>query len=257
LPGKKERLDQLLVKRGLVESRENAQKLILAGQVMIGTIPASKPGQLVANDSDLRLLQTLKYVSRGGLKLEAALDAFSVEVVGKVVLDIGASTGGFTDLLLQRNAQKVYCVDVGYGQLAWKLRHDPRVKVMERTNARFLTRDKFPEKIDLAVMDVSFIGAHKILKPLAAITDEVILLFKPQFEAGPKDVPKGGIIKDPEVHSRVLIEFYAGLQDWQIRGLIESPLLGGSGNKEFLVHLSKDPGWNEDEFKARVRELIV
>ena len=256
MPPKKQRIDQLLVKRGLVESRETAQKLILAGQVMIGQIPASKAGQLVAEDSDLRLLETLKYVSRGGLKLESALDAFEVQVAGKIVLDVGSSTGGFTDCLLQRNAKQVYCIDVGYGQLAWKLRHDPRVKVMERTNARYLTASSFPDSIDLAVMDVSFIGAHKIMDPLAGITDELVLLLKPQFEAGPADVPKGGIIRDSEIHKRVLLDFYHRIEPWQIHGLIDSPLLGGSGNREFLVHLRKEPGWNEDKFNEKVRELV-
>ena len=254
--GAKQRLDQLLVKRGLVDSRETAQRLILAGQVTIGTVPASKAGQLVAEDADLRVLQPLQYVSRGGLKLESALDIFDVDVTGKVVLDIGASTGGFTDCLLQRNARKVYCIDVGYGQLAWKLRHDDRVKVMERTNARHLTKDAFPESIDLAVMDVSFIGAHKILSPLAQITAEVVLLLKPQFEAGPEDVPRGGIIRDPAVHSRVLLDFFDGLDSWNVQGLIESPLLGGSGNKEFLVHLNRESGWTSEQYRDRVREMI-
>ncbi len=255
MPGKL-RLDQLLVQRGLVESREAAQKLILAGQVLIGHIPAAKAGQLTRLDADIRILQGLKYASRGGIKLEAALDAFGVDVSGKVGLDIGASTGGFTDCLLQRNAAKIYCIDVGYGQLAWRLRHDPRVKVMERTNARYLNKQMFPETIDFAVMDVSFIGANKILEPLAGITNEVILLFKPQFEAGPEDVPKGGIIRDPAIHSRALLDFFNIGSPWQIKGLIDSPILGGSGNREFLVHLSKEHGWSEEEFTRRVRELM-
>jgi 23S rRNA (cytidine1920-2'-O)/16S rRNA (cytidine1409-2'-O)-methyltransferase len=251
----KQRLDQLLVQRGLVESREAAQKLILAGQVMIANVPAAKAGQLIREDAEIRILQGLKYASRGGIKLEAALDAFGVDVSGKVGLDIGASTGGFTDCLLQRNAAKIYCIDVGYGQLAWRLRHDPRVKVMERTNARYLNRQMFPETIDFAVMDVSFIGANKILQPLADITDEVILLLKPQFEAGPKDVPKGGIIRDPATHSRVLMDFFAEGSLWNVKGLIDSPIPGGSGNREFLVHLSKEPGWSEKQFVQRVHEL--
>jgi 23S rRNA (cytidine1920-2'-O)/16S rRNA (cytidine1409-2'-O)-methyltransferase len=252
----KQRLDQLLVQRGLVESREVAQKLILAGQVMIGHVPAAKAGQLIREDADIRVLQKLKFASRGGLKLEAALDAFEIDVSGKVGLDIGASTGGFTDCLLQRNAAKIYCVDVGYGQLAWRLRHDPRVKVMERTNARYLNKQMFPERIDFTVMDVSFIGAKKILEPLADITNEVILLLKPQFEAGPKDVPKGGIIRDPAIHSRVLLDFFEQRSPWQVKGLIDSPIPGGSGNREFLVHLSKEPGWSEEQFVQRVHELM-
>jgi len=252
----KERLDQLLVKRGLVDSREAAQKLILAGQVLIGQTPATKAGKMVPLDADLRVVQGLKYVSRGGLKLESALDSFAIDPAGKTVIDIGASTGGFTDCLLQRNARKVYCVDVGYGQLAWKLRHDSRVQVMERTNARYLTKEKFPEKIDLAVIDVSFISAYKVLEPLANITNQVVLLLKPQFEAGPADVPKGGIIRDSAVHSKVLSSFYQQIAPWQIHGLIESPIPGGSGNKEFLVHLSKEPGWSKEQYTEKIRELI-
>ena len=252
----KQRLDQLLVQRGFVESREAAQKLILAGQVFIGHVPAGKAGKLIPQDAEIRILQGPKYASRGGIKLEAALDAFGLDVGGKVGLDVGASTGGFTDCLLQRNAAKIYCIDVGYGQLAWRLRHDPRVKVMERTNARYLNKQMFPEIIDFAVMDVSFIGANKILEPLADITNEVILLFKPQFEAGPKDVPKGGIIRDPAIHSRVLLDFFDDCSPWSVKGLIDSPILGGSGNREFLVHLSKEPGWSKEEFVQRVRELM-
>jgi 23S rRNA (cytidine1920-2'-O)/16S rRNA (cytidine1409-2'-O)-methyltransferase len=252
----KQRLDQLLVKKGLAESREIAQKLILAGQVTIGQNPATKAGQLVTEEADVRVLKPLKYASRGGLKLEAALDTFGIDVAGKTALDIGASTGGFTDCLLQRNARKVICVDVGYGQLSWKLRHDPRVKVMERTNARYLTQEIIGEPVDLAVMDVSFISANKILEPLAQITAEIVLLLKPQFEAGPKDVPKGGIIRDPAVHRRVLQAFFHQTVSWQLHGLMESPLLGAGGNKEFLVHLSKEPGWSQQQYENRVQELI-
>lgn len=252
----KERLDQILVKRGLVESRETAQRLILAGQVLIGQVPATKAGKMVSVDAELRVLEALKFASRGGLKLEAALDQFRIDPTEKVAIDIGASTGGFTDCLLQRNARKVYCVDVGYGQLAWRLRHDPRVKVMERTNARYITKETFPEKVDLAVIDVSFISAYKILEPLSQITNETILLFKPQFEAGPADVPRGGVIRDPAVHTRVLLALAHQIRPWQIHGLMESPILGGSGNKEFLVHLSKEPGWNEEQYQDKIRELI-
>ena len=252
----KERLDQLLVKRGLAQTRESAQRLILAGQVLIGQTPATKAGKLVPADSELRVIEGLKYASRGGLKLEAALDAFNVDVAGKVIIDVGASTGGFTDCVLQRNARKVYCVDVGYGQLSWKLRHDPRVVVMERTNARTLTKDKFAEEVDLGVIDVSFISAYKILAPLASITNEAILLLKPQFEAGPDEVPKGGVIRDPATHQKVLRVFFHQIDPWKIYGLIESPILGGSGNKEFLVHLSKAPGWTEEHYHSIIRELI-
>jgi len=253
----KERLDQLLVKRGLVESRESAQRLILAGQVLIGQTPATKAGKMVPEDADLRILSGLKFASRGGLKLEAALDFFNLNVTGKVIVDIGASTGGFTDCVLQRQARKVYCVDVGYGQLSWRLRHDPRVKVMERTNARSLTKGNFDDEIALAVIDVSFISAYKILEPLAYITNEAILLFKPQFEAGPDQVPKGGVIRDSALHIAVLEKFYDQMDAWKIHGLMESPIQGASGNKEFLVHLNKAKGWSKEKYHSRIRELIA
>lgn len=253
----KKRIDQLLVARGLVESRETAQRLILAGKVSIGTTLVTKASQLVSEDAELNVLEGLKYASRGGLKLEKALDAFEVDVTGKIVLDIGASTGGFADCLLQRDVKKVYAVDVGYGQLAWKLQQDPRVVVMDRTNARFLTKKKFSDAIDLAVMDVSFISAHLILEPLLAITNEVILLLKPQFEAGRQDVPKGGVIRNPALHRKVLLNFVTTLKGWSILGLIDSPIEGGSGNREFLVHLkSTEPGWSREEYVKRVEELV-
>src|SRR5262245_61585172 len=217
---KKIRIDQLMVQRGLVESRETAQRLILAHKVRIGEAYAEKPGLSVAPDIHIELLEELRYVSRGGFKLEAALDAFAIDMQDKVVLDVGASTGGFTDCVLQRGARKVYAIDVGYGQIAWKLREDPRVVLTERINARTITRELFPETIDLAVMDVSFIGAAKILDPLAAVTSEVVLLLKPQFEAGPDDVPRGGVIRDPRVHAKVLTRFFESLTVWKVFGLI-------------------------------------
>lgn len=253
---KKIRIDQLMVQRELVESREAAQRLILAHKVMIGDKYAEKPGQQVAANADVRVLEPLKYVSRGGYKLEHALDAFGIDVTGKTALDVGASTGGFTDCLLQRGARKVYALDVGYGQFAWKLREDPRVTLIERTNARFLTADSFPEPIDLAVMDVSFISAGKILEPLTRITREIVFLFKPQFEAGPQDVPRGGVIKDPRIHSKILQQFFSDLPLWKVAGLISSPIEGGSGNREFLVHLSLDgPGWAYDQILACIRQM--
>lgn len=256
MASKKIRIDQLMVQRGLVDSRESAQRLILAHKVMIGEAYAQKPGQQVAPDADVRLLEELKYVSRGGYKLERALEAFGVDPAGKVVLDVGASTGGFTDCLLQRGARKVYALDVGYGQIAWKLREDPRVTVIERTNARSIVRDQFVEPVDFAVMDVSFISAKKILDPLAAVTDEVVFLLKPQFEAGKGDVPRGGVIRDPKLHARVLEDFFDDLPQWNVLGLVDSPIEGGSGNREFLVHLClKQPGWPADRIHARIQEL--
>lgn len=255
---KKIRVDQLMVQKELVESRETAQRLILAHKVMIGDKYVEKPGQQVAEDADVRVLEPLKYVSRGGYKLEHALEAFGVDVAGKTVLDVGASTGGFTDCLLQRGARKVFALDVGYGQIAWKLREDPRVILMERTNARFLTPDLFSESIDLAVMDVSFISAAKILEPLANITREIVFLFKPQFEAGPQDVPRGGVIKDHRIHVKVLQQFFSGLTRWNVAALAPSPIAGGSGNREFLFHLTLDrPGLTEGQILARIQEVTT
>ena len=251
------RIDQLLVKRGLLESRETAQRLILARKILVNGLPAEKASQNVAEDASIEVVEGLKYVSRGGLKLEAALDAFGIDVKDRTAIDIGASTGGFTDCLLQRGAKRVYAVDVGYGQLAWKLREDPRVNVIERTNARYLTVEQFTEPIDVAVVDVSFISALKILVPLINITSEAVILVKPQFEAGPNDVPRGGVIRDPDVHRKVLRDFYRNLLSWKVAGIIGSPIEGASGNREFLVHLigKNFEGLSEEEFEKRMEEL--
>jgi 23S rRNA (cytidine1920-2'-O)/16S rRNA (cytidine1409-2'-O)-methyltransferase len=251
------RIDQLLVKRGLLESRETAQRLILARKILVNGLPAEKASQNVAEDASIEVIEGLKYVSRGGLKLEAALDAFAIDVKDRIALDVGASTGGFTDCLLQRGAKRVYAVDVGYGQLAWKLREDPRVVVTERTNARYLSVEQFPDPIDIAVADVSFISVLKILEPLINITQEAIILLKPQFEAGPDDVPRGGVIRDPVIHRKVLKEFHRNLQSWKVAGVIGSPIEGTSGNREFLVHLkgSNFEGLSDEEFETRVEEL--
>jgi 23S rRNA (cytidine1920-2'-O)/16S rRNA (cytidine1409-2'-O)-methyltransferase len=253
----KTRIDQLLVKRGLLESRETAQRLILARKILVNGLPVEKASQNVAEDASIEVIEGLKYVSRGGLKLEAALDGFEIDVKDRTAIDIGASTGGFTDCLLQRGAKHVYAVDVGYGQLAWKLREDPRVKVIERTNARYLTVDQFADPIDIAVIDVSFISVLKILEPLINITQEAIILLKPQFEAGPVDVPRGGVIRDPAVHRKVLTGFYRNLQNWKVAGIIASPIQGASGNREFLVHLREKDfvGVSEKEFQNRIEEL--
>jgi 23S rRNA (cytidine1920-2'-O)/16S rRNA (cytidine1409-2'-O)-methyltransferase len=254
----KKRIDQLLVARGLVESRETAQRLILAGKVLVGTTPVTKASQSAEENAEIHVLEGLKYASRGGLKLEKALEMFEVHVGNKVLLDVGASTGGFADCLLQHGAKKIYAVDVGYGQLSWKLQQDPRLVIMDRTNARFLTRETFSDQIDLAVVDVSFISVHMILQPLLAITGEVILLLKPQFEAGKKDVPKGGVIRNSELHRRILLHFFDTVKAWRIFGLIDSPIKGGSGNREFLVHLKSGSGegWSKDSYLNRIEELI-
>jgi len=236
--GRKQRLDLLLVERGLAESRSRAQQLIRAGLVLVGDRVVDKPGVQVAVDAEIRVREKLPYVSRGGLKLEAALEAFGIDVAGKVAADVGASTGGFTDCLLQRGAKRVYAIDVGYGQLAWRLRQDPRVVVMERTNARYLTA--LPEPIDLVTIDVSFISLRLILPNAArwlTPKGQIIALIKPQFEAGPEDVGKGGVVRNPEVHRRVLQEVleFAWGQGLSPRGLMPSPLKGPAGNVEFLA----------------------
>jgi 23S rRNA (cytidine1920-2'-O)/16S rRNA (cytidine1409-2'-O)-methyltransferase len=253
----KTRIDQLLVTKGLVDSRETAQRLILAGKVLVGNQPIQKASQLVNPDANISVVEGLKYASRGGYKLEKALTEFDVVVRDKTILDVGASTGGFTDCLMQNGAQKVYAVDVGYGQLAWKLSQDPRVKVIDRTNARTLSAGMFADPIDLAVIDVSFISSHLILEALQGITREAVLLLKPQFEAGKEDVPKEGVIRDPALHRKILLNFFRKLQGWNILNLTESPIEGGSGNREFLVHLKSDSnGWDEKTYKSRVEELV-
>ena len=236
----KVRVDQLLVERGLADSREKAQALILAGDVMFDGQKADKPGRSVAEDCQVELLARLPYVSRGGVKLAAALDHFAVDVTGRVCLDVGSSTGGFTDCLLQRGAARVWAIDVGRGQLDWKLRNDPRVEVREGVNARFLTPQDIPERFDLAVCDASFISTTILLPaivPLLRENGEMIILVKPQFESARGEVGKGGIVRDPVLHQaacdrvRVCVE-KLGFQT----AIIESPLLGAEGNREFLLY---------------------
>jgi 23S rRNA (cytidine1920-2'-O)/16S rRNA (cytidine1409-2'-O)-methyltransferase len=240
------RLDQALVERGLCDSRERAKRLILAGQVRVNGQPARKPGDRIKPADELALAAPEKFVSRGGHKLEHALEHFQLAVTGLVALDLGASTGGFTDCLLQRGAQKVFAVDVGQGQLAWKLRRDPRVAVMEKTNARFLKPENFPAPADLIVADCSFISLTKILPPAVPLLKpggKIVALVKPQFEAGKAEVDKGrGVITDAAIHERVLAElqeFVAAQAGLCWRGVVESPLLGPAGNKEFLALIEK------------------
>lgn len=245
---KKERLDVLLVERGLCESRQQAQRAIMAGLVKIGEERAVKAGTKVPVDASLTLeRQPHPYVSRGGLKLEEAIRVFGIHFEGRVVLDIGASTGGFTDCALQNGARLVYAIDVGYGQLAWKLRQDPRVVVMERTNFRYLTPAEWSgETPDLAVIDVSFISLSKILPPLKALLHPegwAMSLVKPQFEAGKELVGKKGIVRDPAVHRKVLRDFVvtANQSGFDVVNLAPSPITGGEGNVEFLSWLRSDP----------------
>ena len=238
----KMRVDQLLVDRGLVESRSRAQALVMAGLVYSGDRRMDKPGTAVPLDCRLELKgQDHPWVSRGGLKLIKALDSFAIDPAGWVAIDVGASTGGFTDVLLARGAARVYAVDVGHGQLAWKLRVDPRVVVLERTNARHLTRDQIPEAVDMVVCDASFIGLETVLPAaLALVRPGAVLaaLIKPQFEVGKGRVGKGGVVREPELHAEVcgrIRDWLAAQPGWSVLGLTESPIRGPEGNVEFLI----------------------
>jgi len=243
--GKRERLDRLLVERGLVATREEGRRRILAGEVLVSDRAVSKAGSLVDAGAPIRLRgQRLPYVSRGGTKLEKALEEFRVEVDGKVVLDVGASTGGFTDCLLKRGARQVYALDVGYGQLDWKLRKDPRVLVLEKRNIRYLEPAELPRPPELATIDVSFISLRLVLprvKRLLALRGEILALIKPQFEVGKGKVGKGGVVRSHEEHLRVVeeIKVAAAAMGLEVAGVVESPLLGPKGNREFFIRLLK------------------
>ena len=244
----KKRLDVLLTERGLAESRQKAQAVIMAGQVYSGERRLDKAGLALEEDAPLEIRgQTLRYVSRGGLKLEKAMAAFPITLAGKTAADIGASTGGFTDCMLQNGAARVYAVDVGYGQLAWSIRNDPRVVCLERTNARYLTAEQIPEPLDFASIDVSFISLGLILpalRPLLREEGEVAALVKPQFEAGREKVGKKGVVRDPAVHLEVLEQFlrHAALADFSVKGLNFSPIRGPEGNIEYLGYLRTGAG---------------
>ncbi|MFB3825267.1 MAG: TlyA family RNA methyltransferase [Bryobacteraceae bacterium] len=234
------RLDRLLVERGLAESREKAQALVLAGEVLVNGAKAAKPGHSVDGSSAVELLARPRYVSRGGLKLEAALDQFAIRVEGRVCLDVGSSTGGFTDCLLQRGAARVHAVDVGSGQLDWKLRNDPRVIPHEGINARNLRLEDIGEQVELSTCDVSFISVTLILPAMTALLragGEMVILVKPQFEVGKGQVGKGGIVRDPGLH-RAACERVAGAVAGHgfVASIMESPVLGAEGNKEFLLY---------------------
>lgn len=241
----KERLDKLVLERGLAPSRERAKALIMAGQVVVDDHLADKAGLMVALTAEIRLKgEPLPYVSRGGLKLAKGLDSFGIDVQGLSALDVGASTGGFTDCLLQRGASRVIAVDVGYGQLAWKLREDPRVLSLEKTNIRHLEPETLPELPDLAVIDASFISLDKVLPPTLRLIKDggtIVALIKPQFEVGRGQVGKGGVVRDEKKHLEVveLITALAQGLGLTVLGVCESPILGPKGNKEFLIHLKK------------------
>lgn len=235
------RLDTLVYEQGLAPSREMAQRYILAGEISVNGVVQNKPGMRVSSEAVLSLRQAAAFVGRGGLKLESALQQFQIDATGCICADVGASTGGFTDCLLQHGAAKVYAIDVGYGQLAVKLRNDPRVVVMERINARFL--EKLDEPVSLVVMDVSFISIRllfPVIRHWFAAQGDLITLIKPQFEAGKADVGKGGIVKNPAVHRQVLHDVLTDAQKtgYGVCGLIRSPVVGAKGNVEFLAWLS-------------------
>jgi len=243
---KKIRLDKLLVDRGLAASRERARALILAGRVLVTEQMVDKAGANVLEDAEVRVKgEDIPYVSRGGLKLEKGLERFALEVTGRVAIDVGASTGGFTDCLLQHGAARVFAVDVGYGQLAWKLRQDERVENLERTNIRALQPEHLDTLPDLAVIDASFISLEKVLPPTLALLApraELVALIKPQFEVGKGEVGKRGVVSDPDKHRAVVekIEQLAAALGCTVCGVVESPILGPKGNREFLIHLLRE-----------------
>lgn len=248
---KSDRIDKLLVERGLAESRTRAQALVMAGVVLVNEQLVAKPSDSTPLDAQIRIKgadnPTSRYVGRGGLKLEAALKQFAIDVAGFNCLDVGASTGGFTDCLLQHGAASVVALDVGHNQLDWSLRNDPRVTVREGENARYLKAEDFSTRFDLAVMDVAFISATKVMPavvPLLTSAGSLITLIKPQFEVGRGEVGSGGIVRDPEKHSRVIAEVNQAATELGliVSGLIESPLLGADGNREFLALYRKSPG---------------
>jgi 23S rRNA (cytidine1920-2'-O)/16S rRNA (cytidine1409-2'-O)-methyltransferase len=256
---RKKRLDVLLVDRGLAESRSKAQRLIMAGRVRSGDRVLDKPGTRVPVNVEIAVQEKLPFVSRGGLKLQAALAAFDVPLAGVVAADVGASAGGFTDCLLQHGVARVYAIDVGRGQLAWRLRTDPRVVVMERTNARYLTT--LPQPIDLATIDVSFISLRLVLPAVMGWLrpdGHIIPLIKPQFEAGRHQVGKGGVVRDKATHRQALrsVLGWAADHGLYLQGLIGSPITGPAGNVEFLAHLTTQPGRNQ-EIEAAIAHCLT
>lgn len=244
----KKRLDILVYEKGLASSREKAKALIMAGQIFVDGQREDKPGTVFPEEAEVAVHgKTLAYVSRGGLKLEKAMQSFGLDLTGQVCMDVGASTGGFTDCMLQNGAARVYAVDVGYGQLAWSLRQDPRVVCMEKTNIRYLTPDQITDRIRFVSVDVSFISLSKVLGPVSALLAEeaeAVCLIKPQFEAGREKVGKKGVVRDPEVHREVVESVTAFARDagYTVKGLTFSPVKGPEGNIEYLLYLS----WGTD-----------
>ena len=260
----KERLDVLLVQQGLANSRELAKAYIMAGNVYVDGQKEDKAGTKVAVTAKLEVKgNQMKYVSRGGYKLEKAMDVFGIRLDGKICLDIGASTGGFTDCMLQNGASKVYAIDVGYGQFAWKLRNDERVVCLEKTNVRYVTHEQVPDEGDFASIDVSFISLTKVLPAVLGVLGEkgqLVCLIKPQFEAGREKVGKKGVVRDSSVHREVIemIVEYVRTQSLGILGLDFSPIKGPEGNIEYLIYLDKSrSGMHEDEVQARVETVVA
>ncbi|MFC1823676.1 TlyA family RNA methyltransferase [Thermodesulfobacteriota bacterium] len=245
-------MDILLVRKNLAASREKAREMITSGLIAVDKIPVVKPGHLTLISSNIALIKPPPpYVSRGGTKLEAALGQFSVDVRGKVFLDVGSSTGGFTDCLLKHGALRVTAVDVGYGQFHWKLRQDPRVRVIEKTNIRYMTPETLGERVDGAVIDVSFISLRLVISPVSRLLRKkgfIIALIKPQFEVGKDQVGKGGVVRDPRLHEEVLQSLggFFHREGWRVAGTIPSPLLGPKGNREFFVHLERENEYSTD-----------
>ena len=260
----KERLDVLLVQLGLANSRELAKAYIMAGNVYVDGQKEDKAGTKVAVNADIEVKGSqMKYVSRGGYKLEKAINEFGVQLEGKICLDIGASTGGFTDCMLQNGASKVYAIDVGYGQFAWKLRNDERVVCLEKTNVRYVTHEQVPDEGDFASIDVSFISLTKVLPAVLGVLGEkgqLVCLIKPQFEAGREKVGKKGVVRDISVHREVIemIVNYVTAQNLGILALDFSPIKGPEGNIEYLIYLDKSQsGMNEEEVQARLEEVVA
>ena len=258
-----QRLDAELVARGIIQSREQAKAAIMAGQVYVNNQKADKAGEPVTAEDKIEFRgENLKYVSRGGLKLEKAMELYGFKLDSKICMDVGASTGGFTDCMLQNGASKVYSIDVGYGQLAWKLRSDSRVVNLERTNFRYVTHEQIPEEIDFASVDVSFISLKLILPVMYTLLKDgaqAVCLIKPQFEAGRENVGKKGVVRDPAIHENVIktIAEFADSQSFQVLGLEHSPVKGPEGNIEYLMYLKKcSEPQNSSEVIATAKELV-
>jgi len=263
MPKKSERIDSLLVLQGQVPSRERAKQLIMAGNVVVNDQIVDKPGKLVSTDSIIVLRQTdsCPFVSRGGFKLKKAIDEFGINVNGKTAIDVGASTGGFTDCLLQSGVDFVYAVDVGYGQLDWKLRNDERVRVIERTNIRYVKSEQFEKPISLATIDVSFISLDKVVPVVISLLNpegDILALIKPQFEAGRKLVGKGGVVKDPNVHRKVIQSVcdMAIKSELVVKGITYSPIKGPSGNIEYLVWFQKSDAQGLDNIEETIDSVV-